>query len=53
MTKKGKTLIAAQNNAIKANYIEVKIDKEGSDRDETVNRIIIKCSKLVQKEYKT
>ena len=54
-------LIAAQNNAIRINYLKVKIDKSQqnskcrlrSNRDETINHIIIKCSKLAQKEYKT
>ena len=50
-------LIAAQNNAIRTNYIKAKIDntqqnnkcKLRGERDETVNHIIIDCSKLVQK----
>ena len=54
-------LIAAQNNAIRTNHIKVRIDKMWqnskcrpySDRDETINHIISKCSKLGQKEYKT
>ena len=54
-------LIAAQNNAIRTNYISVKIDhmQQNSkcrlceDRDEVVNYIINGCSKLAQKEYKT
>ena len=54
-------LIAAQNNDIRTNYIEAKIDKKQrvclcslcGNRDETINLIISECSKLVQKEYKT
>ena len=53
--------IAAQNNAIRTNHIKARIDKTQqnnrcrlrSDRDETINHIISKCSKLAQKEYKT
>ena len=53
-------LIAAQNNAIKANLIKVRIDKTQQksrcrlcgDRDEVINHIISECSKLAQKEYK-
>ena len=53
--------IAIQNNAIKTRYIWAKIDKTQltsrcnlcGDRDETINHIISKCSKLAQKEYKT
>ena len=49
--------IAVQNDAIKPNYIKVKIDKAQqnsncrlySDRDETINHIISECSKLLQK----
>ena len=48
-------LIAAQNNDIRTNYIQAKIDKtqqnsKCSDRDETINYIINECSKLVQKD---
>ena len=54
-------LIAAQNNTVRTNHIKVRIDKTQqnskcrlcSDKDETINRIISECSKLVQKEYKT
>ena len=51
-------LIAAQNNAIKTNYIKAKIDDARQnrlygDRDEAINHIICECSKLAQKEYKT
>ena len=54
-------LIAAQNNAVRTNHIKVRIDKTQQnskcwlcgDRDETINHIISKCSKLAPKEYKT
>ena len=54
-------LITAQSNAIRINYMKARIDKTHqkskcrlySDRDETINHIISKCSKLTQKEYKT
>ena len=54
-------VIGAQNNAIRTNYIEVRIDKTQQnsrcsicdDRDETTNHIISEWSKLAQKEYKT
>ena len=55
-------LIAAQDNAVRTNHIKARIDKTQQkqnrkyrlcgDRDETINHIISKCSKLVQKEYK-
>ena len=53
--------MAAQNSYIKTNHIKARIDKTQqnskcrlrSDRDETINHIISKCSKLAQKEYKT
>ena len=53
--------IAAQDNAIRINHIKTRIDKTQQnskcmlcdDRDETINHIISKCSKLTQKEYKT
>ena len=52
-------LMAAQNSAIRTNHIKARIDKTQqnskcklcSDSDETVNPIIIECSKLAQKEY--
>ena len=52
--------IAAQDNAIRTNHIKARIDKTQqnskcrlcNDRDETINHIISKCSKLAQKEYK-
>ena len=54
-------LKAAQNNAIRTNYIKARIDKTQQnskyrlcgDRDETTNHIISECSKLPRKEYKT
>ena len=53
-------LIAAQDNAIRTNYIKARMDKTQqnskyrlcSDRDETINHIISECSKLARKEYK-
>ena len=52
--------IATQNNAIRINHINTRIDKTqqndkcrfGGDRDETINHIISEYSKLSQKEYK-
>ena len=60
MVKKESLQIAVQKNALRANYIEAKIDKMQqnskcrlcSDRDETINHIISERSKLAQKEYK-
>ena len=54
-------LLPAQNNAIRTNHIEVRIDKTQQnsicrlcgDRDETINYIISECNKLAQKEHKT
>ena len=54
-------LIAAQNITIRTNYSKARIDKMPQncrcrlcgDRDEMINHIISKCSKLAQKEYKT
>ena len=54
-------LIAAQKNAIRTNHIKERIDKTQQnswcwlccDRDETINHIINKCSKLAQKVYTT
>ena len=54
-------LIAAQNIAIRNNYIKARTDKIQQnikcrlcgDRDETINQIISERSKLAQKEYKT
>ena len=54
-------LIAAQNNAVRTNYIAVKIDHTQPnsecrlcrDKDETVNHIQSDRSKLVRKEYKS
>ena len=52
--------MAAQNRAIRTNHIKARIDKTQQnskcilcgDRDETINHIISKCSKLAA-EYKT
>ena len=52
--------MAAQNSTIRTNHIKARIDKKKqnskcrlcNDRDETINHIISKCSKLAQKEYK-
>ena len=49
-------LIAAQNNAIRTNYIKARTDKTQQNskcrlfgnRDETINHIISECSKLAQ-----
>ena len=54
-------LITAQNNAIRTNYIKIKIEHTQQDnkcrfcgdRDETNNHIRSECCKLVQKEYLT
>ena len=54
-------LIAAQNNTIRTNQIQTRIDKTQQnskcrlcgDRDETINHIISECRKLAQKEYNT
>ena len=61
MRKTESLFIAAQNNAIRTNYIKARRDKTQQnskyrlcgDRDETINYIISECSKLAQKEYKT
>ena len=53
--------IAAQNNAIRTNHINARIDtmqknskcRLCGDRDKTINPIISEGSKLAQKEYKT
>ena len=53
-------LIAAQDSAIRTNHIKARIDKTQQnskcrrcgDRNETINHIISKCSKLAQREYK-
>ena len=54
-------LIAVQNNAMRTNYIEARIDKMQQnskwrlcgDRDETINPIISECCKFAQKDNKT
>ena len=53
-------IIAAQDQAIRTNYIKAKIDKSQTDakcrmcrdKNETVSHILSGCSKLAQKEYK-
>ena len=53
--------IAAQNNALRINHIQARIDKKHrnsqcrlcGDRGETINLIISECSKLPEIEYKT
>ena len=53
--------MAAQNSAIRTNYIKAKIDKNQQnskcrlcgDRDDTINHIVSECSKLEHEEYKT
>ena len=47
-------IIAAENNAIRTNYIKAKIDKTQQnskcrlcgDRDETVNKVLSECIKI-------
>ena len=53
-------LIAAQNNAIRANYIKAKIDNTQNNkfwlcgvRDESVNHMISEYGRLPPKEYET
>ena len=54
-------ITAAQDNAIRTNYIKAKIDRTQQnskcrmcgERDETINHIVSECSKLAQREYKT
>ena len=54
-------LIAAQNNAIRTNYIKARVDKSQQnskcglcdDRKETTNRMISEYSKLAQNECKS
>ena len=54
-------LMAAQNNAIRINHINARIDKTQQnskcriygDRDERLNHLISGCSRLARKEYKT
>ena len=67
VAKKGKLwetkflLIATENKAIRTNHIKARIDKTQQnsrcrlcgDRDESINHIISKYSKLVHKDYKT
>ena len=59
--KSGNREIMVQNNAIRTNYVKMKIDKMlqtskcrlCGEIHETVNHIIRGSSKLAQKEYKT
>ena len=61
MRKTESLVTTAQNNAIRTNYVEAKIDKIQQksvcslycDRDKMNNHIISECSKVAQKEYKT
>ena len=61
LKRKTESLIAAQNIAIRTNYVKTKIDKmqENSKcrlcghRDETINYITSEFNKLAQKEFKT
>ena len=50
-------LIVTQNNVIKTKYVKAKIDKTQQNVNhfviKTVNKIMIECSKLEQKEFKT
>ena len=54
-------LMAAPNNAIRTNYVNVRIDKTQQnsrcrlydDRNKTINHIISECCKLAPKEYQT
>ena len=53
-------LTAAQNKAIRTNYVKARIDKTQQnnsrlrgDWDEKITHIISECSQLAQKEYKT
>ena len=54
-------IIVTQNNAVRTNPIEARIDKsqqnskcrQRNDREKTTNRIIRECNKLAQKEHKT
>ena len=53
-------LMAVQNSTIRTNHMKVRIEKMQQsskcrlcgERDETINHIISKCSRLAQKEYK-
>ena len=61
MSETESLLIAAQDNAPRTNHIKARIDKTPqnskcrlcADRDETINHIISKCSKLAHREYKS
>ena len=53
--------MTAQNITMRTNHIKARIDwtqqnskcRHYGDRDETINHIISKCSKLAQKKYKS
>ena len=59
LTENESLLVAIQNNAIRTNYVEAKIDNMPQnskcslcgDRDETIIHIISKCTKLAQREW--
>ena len=61
MTMTESLLIAAENNAIRTNYIKAKIDNTQQDRkcrlcadkDETINHTISEYSRLLQRKHKT
>ena len=54
------TIFAAQEQALRTNYVKNKIDKTSEsplcrmcgERGETVQHIVCECSKLAQREYK-
>ena len=49
-------LMAAQDQALRTNYITKIVDKQDvsscGEREETITRIVAECSKLAQKQYK-
>ena len=53
-------IVAAQNQSIRTNLVEAKIDKNQKDTlcrlckkaDESIDHVVSGCSKLAQKEYK-
>ena len=59
--KMGSLITAAQDNAIRTNYIKAKIDRAQQnskcrmcgDKDKTVNHIVSECSKLAQRDIQT
>ena len=52
------SLVAAPNNVIRTDYVKGKIDnaqqnrRSLDDKEEMINHIISKCSKLAQRKYK-